>query len=236
MINLAICDDDPGVIEQLEKYINTLSDNFYNYEVFFSAEELYQYKQQQQLEFDLYILDIEIKAESGLALAKKLRQESPCALIVFLTSHSQYVYDVFEVVTFDFILKPISFEKFEKVIHKASAYLNVAKVNFVFSYRKNSFSVPCQSISYIEKSGRKAYIHTTYGKTYQCNMVLDKIWEQLDKRMFVSIHISCIVNLAEIVEIVRDELQLRDGTVLYVGRAYCQEVKLRHLNFLKEQL
>ena len=70
MINLAICDDDPGVIEQLEKYINTLSDNFYNYEVFFSAEELYQYKQQQQLEFDLYILDIEIKAESGLALAK----------------------------------------------------------------------------------------------------------------------------------------------------------------------
>ena len=105
MINLAICDDDPGVIEQLEKYINTLSDNFYNYEVFFSAEELYQYKQQQQLEFDLYILDIEIKAESGLALAKKLRQESPCALIVFLTSHSQYVYDVFEVVTFDFILK-----------------------------------------------------------------------------------------------------------------------------------
>ena len=31
MINLAICDDDPGVIEQLEKYINTLSDNFYNY-------------------------------------------------------------------------------------------------------------------------------------------------------------------------------------------------------------
>lgn len=48
MINLAICDDDPGVIEQLEKYINTLSDNFYNYEVFFSAEELYQYKQQQQ--------------------------------------------------------------------------------------------------------------------------------------------------------------------------------------------
>ncbi len=236
MLNLAICDDDSSVIEQLEEFINTLSDITFNYEVFFSAEELYRYKQQQQLEFDLYILDIEIKSESGLELAKKLRQDSPHALIIFLTSYSQYVYDVFEVVTFDFILKPISFEKFKKVIHKASKYLQAAKLNFVFSYRKNSFSIPCQSISYIEKSGRKAYIHTTHGKTYQCNMVLDKIWEQLDRRMFASIHTSCIVNLSEVMEIVRDELHLRDGTVLYVGRVYRQEIKLRHLHFLKEQL
>ncbi|MFR6171890.1 MAG: LytR/AlgR family response regulator transcription factor [Blautia sp.] len=236
MINLAICDDDPYIIEQLENFINALSDITFNYEVFFSAEELYRYKQQQKVEFDLYILDIEIKAESGLELAKKLRQDSPYALIIFLTSYSQYVYDVFEVVTFDFILKPISFEKFKKVMYKVSEYLHAAKLNFVFSYRKNSFSIPCQSISYIEKSGRKAYIHTTYGKTYQCNMVLDKIWDQLDRRMFAPIHTSCIVNLSEVIEIVKDELHLRDGKILFVGRAYRQEIKLRHLHFLKEQL
>lgn len=82
MINLAICDDDPYIIEQLENFINALSDITFNYEVFFSAEELYRYKQQQKVEFDLYILDIEIKAESGLELAKKLRQDSPYALII----------------------------------------------------------------------------------------------------------------------------------------------------------
>lgn len=43
-------------------------------------------------------------------------------------------------------------------------------------------------------------------------------------------------NLSEIVEIVRDELLLKNGETLYVGRAYRQEIKLRHLQFLKEQL
>lgn len=54
--------------------------------------------------------------------------------------------------------------------------------------------------------------------------------------MFAEIRVSCIINLSEIVEIVRDELLLKNGETLYVGRAYRQEIKLRHLQFLKEQL
>ena len=121
-------------------------------------------------------------------------------------------------------------------MHKVSGYLHMAKVNFAFSYRKNSYSIPCQSIIYIEKSGRKAFIHTNAGKIYQRNITLDKIWEQLDRHMFAEIHTSCIINLSEIAEIVRDELLLKNGETLYVGRAYRQEIKLRHLQFLKEQL
>lgn len=56
------------------------------------------------------------------------------------------------------------------------------------------------------------------------------------KRMFASIRVACIVNLSEIVQVVRDELLLKNGNTLHVGRAYRQEIKLRHLQFLKEQL
>ena len=59
---------------------------------------------------------------------------------------------------------------------------------------------------------------------------------KLDKRMFASIRVACIVNLSEIVQVVRDELLLKNGNTLHVGRAYRQEIKLRHLQFLKEQL
>lgn len=89
---------------------------------------------------------------------------------------------------------------------------------------------------YIEKLGRKALIHTNTGDIYQCNKNLDEIWSQLDKRMFASIRVACIVNLSEIVQVVRDELLLKNGNTLHVGRAYRQEIKLRHLQFLKEQL
>lgn len=37
-------------------------------------------------------------------------------------------------------------------------------------------------------------------------------------------------------QVVRDELLLKNGNTLHVGRAYRQEIKLRHLQFLKEQL
>ena len=90
--------------------------------------------------------------------------------------------------------------------------------------------------NYIEKLGRKALIHTNTGDIYQCNKNLDEIWSQLDKRMFASIRVACIVNLSEIVQVVRDELLLKNGNTLHVGRAYRQEIKLRHLQFLKEQL
>ena len=236
MLNLAICDNDPTIINELEGYLDKISDITFDYDVFFSAEESYSYKKAQKLDFDVYILDIEMGEMSGLELAKKLRKDSPHSLIIFLTSFSKYVYDVFEVVTFDFILKPISFENFSKVLHKVCDYLCMAKVNFVFGYRKNSYSIPCHSIVYIEKLGRKAFIHTNTGSIYQCNKNLDEIWLQLDKRMFASIRVACIVNLSEIIQVVRDELQLKDGNILHVGRAYRQDIKLRHLQFLKEQL
>ena len=52
--------------------------------------------------YDIYILDIEMQGMNGLELAKTIRTNEPNALIIFLTSYSEYVFDVFEVITFDF--------------------------------------------------------------------------------------------------------------------------------------
>lgn len=236
ILRLAICDDDAYIIEQIEKYISDIKYVKIDYEVFFSAEELLQYDNINNGNFDLYILDVKMKNMSGLALAKILRRTMPYALFVFLSNYSRYVFDVFEVVTFDYIIKPLTFDCFDKLIHKVINYIKITKTNFVFSYQKNSFSIPCQNIIYIRKSGRKAFIHTNNNKIYQCNITLEEIWEQLDSRMFSSIYISCIVNLSEIVEILRDKLILKNGEELYIARDYRKEIKRQHLRFLKERI
>lgn len=107
MLRLAICDDDIRIIEQIETYIEKIKNKQIEYDVFTNAEELLRY-QSQNKEYDVYMLDIEMGKMSGLNLARRLREKYANALIVFLTSYSKYVYDVFEVITFDFILKPIS--------------------------------------------------------------------------------------------------------------------------------
>lgn len=233
MLRLAICDDDRIVIEQLETYIDQIEKNKIEYDVFYSAEELYHYKTQGN-EYQLYILDIEMTRITGLKLAKMLREDSSQALIVFLTSYSQYVYDVFEVVTFDFIIKPITFERFEGLITKATEFLKISCSNFIFSYRKNTYSIPYSRICYIEKNGRKAFIHEVTGETYQFNMVLAEIWEQLDLRVFASIHTSCIINLAEIISIESEIVKMKNQEQLYVSRNYRQKIKQQHLQYLKE--
>ena len=138
---------------------------------------------------------------------------------------------MFDVNTFDFLLKPVTFEKFRKLIYKVSDYVFVSKTNFVFMHNKNQYALPYQNIIYIEKVKRKAYIHTNSGYTYECNMTVEEILKQLVTGMFVKINRGCIVNLAVIAEIVREEIHLISGETLYIARDYKMEVKEKHLNY-----
>ena len=116
------------------------------------TEELYRYKLNNELTYDIYILDIEMQGMNGLELAKTIRTNEQNALIIFLTSYSEYVFDVFEVITFDFLLKPITFKRFQKVLQIASTYLNMNKILFSFSYCKNAFR-PDLSMYIISEQG-----------------------------------------------------------------------------------
>lgn len=232
-MRIAVCDDDRAIIEQIEEYIETIHDKSLEYEVFFCAEELQRYITEQDEVFDVYILDIEMKEMSGIDFAKKFREDNANALIIFMTSHSQYVFDVFETITFDFIEKPLTFEKIKKVLEKTKKYLGVAKKSFVFSYRKNNYSIAFSNISYLEKEGRKVWVYTTDEKRYQCNMTLVEIWSRLDTETFGLLNKSLIVNISKIEGIIGKNVILQDGKKLYLSRNYKKELKKKHLDYLR---
>lgn len=234
-MNIAICDDSSSDIEKLEQILETMKTKLFEYDVFFNAEELLSYKQNYTIKYNLYILDIEMENMNGLSLAQKIRESDPKALIVFLTSFSSYVFDVFDVYTFDFIIKPITFEKIELLLKKAMNYLQLTKQLFIFSYRQNRFTICCDEIVYIEKKGRQALIYTE-SNNYRANMTIADIWTQLDPEVFAHIHNSIIVNLEYIKEIRRDELYLKNKNTLYISRMYKQELKDKHLVYTKRKL
>lgn len=232
MLRLAVCDDNEFFIEQIESYIEKLKEISIVYEVYFSAEEFYSHML--EMDFDAYFLDIEIAETSGIQLAESIRKINQYALVIFMTSYSKYVTDVFDVNTFDFLLKPITFESFKKIIYKVSDYIFTSKINFIFMHNKNQYALPCQNIIYIEKVKRKAYIHTNSGHTYECNMTMEEILKRLVTGMFVKINRGCIVNLAVIDEIVREEIHLISGETLYIARDYKMNVKEKHLNYFRK--
>lgn len=232
-MKIAICDDDDRIIEQIEQYMETINDKSLEYEVFFCAEELKQYLTEQDVNFDVYILDIEMKEMSGIDFAKKIREKNLDSLIIFMTSYSQYVFDVFETITFDFIEKPLTFEKIGKTLEKAKKYLGMAEKRFVFSYRKNNYSISFSNILYLEKEGRKVWIYTIGENMYQANMTLEEIWSQLDDEMFGLLNKSLMVNISKIEGIVGENVILQGDKKLYVSRDYKNSLKKKHFNYLR---
>lgn len=235
-MKIAVCDDDRAVIEQIEQYIEIIHDKSLEYEVFFCAEELQWYITEHDVKFDVFILDIEMKEMSGIDFAKKFREKNVNALVIFMTSHSQYVFDVFETITFDFIEKPLTFEKMKKMLEKTKKYLGIERKSFVFSYRKNNYSIAFSNISYLEKEGRRVWIYTTDDKKYQSNMTLEEIWSQLDVETFGLLNKSLIVNISKIEGIMGESVVLHDGKQLYVSRDYKKELKKKHLDYLRGQV
>ena len=172
---------------------------------------------------------------NGLELAKEIRKRDAKALFVFLTSYTQYVMDVFDVITFDYISKPITSEKLESVLLKAMHYLNLIKQDFVFQFRKNQFRVNCDDILYFEKKGRQAVIHTI-SDIYKTNMTTEELWKQLDDKVFSHIHVSYIINLGHIKAIEGDEVVLDNDERFVIARSHKQSLKEKHMEFMKRMV
>ena len=232
MLRIAICDDNRADVERLETVLDELCCYSVYYDVYFEARELIEYIALHRVNYHLYIFDIEMPDMTGLELAKEIRQRGSKALFVFLTGYSQYVMDVFDVFTFAYIQKPVTIEKLDQVLSRAVHYLEMVKHDFVFHFRKNQFRISCGDILYIEKKGRQAVIHTIT-ENFKTNMTVSEIWKQLDSRVFIHIHVSYIVNMEHLRSIERDEAVMDNGERLLVARAHMQELKEKHMEFVR---
>lgn len=232
MLKIAICDDSGVDAERVEDALDAIKDYKIEYDVFYKAGELWNQVEKNNEKYSVYILDIEMPGMTGMELAEKIRSKDQHGLFVFLTSYPEYALQAFDYVTFSYILKPITDDKMRQVIDKIMHHLNLTKKEFSFTFNKAHFRVPCEDIIYLEKTGRKLNIHTQE-KEYVTNMATKEAWNQLDDKVFVHIHSAVIINLEYVTEIRQDTVYLKDGTQLPITRAHKQNLKDRHMNFMR---
>ena len=108
MTRFTICDDEPEHGRLIGKYIKT---EYAKHVPETDIAEVVVYQSPQEMldgaieDTDIFILDIECGKSSGLDIAKEIRRLNKNAGIVFCTSHSNYVYQVFGLTPIDFIRK-----------------------------------------------------------------------------------------------------------------------------------
>ena len=229
-MRIAVCDDNPKELERIKGCFCRIQGYDLVCSYFDSTSTVMEILKTENSPYDLYILDIEMPGMNGLKLAKSIREKDSRALFVFLTSYTRYMKDVFDVVTFDFIEKPISDEKLLQILERAATYLNITSQHFSFGYRASRYSLKYDRILYIEKKGRQALIHT-FEDVYKTNMTLEEIWKQLNPKSFVHIHSSYIINLYNLDRKDNEIAIMRNGEKLHITKGYRRELAMREISF-----
>ncbi|MES2277109.1 MAG: LytTR family DNA-binding domain-containing protein [Bacteroidota bacterium] len=218
-IRCLIVDDEPLAIQLLQKHIAQL-DSFEVVATCNNAIKALELLNRQPI--DLLFLDIKMPQLSGLDLLKTLRH-SPKTILT--TAYREFALDGYELGVIDYLLKPITFDRFFKSIDRYLNLVNHAIPEVLSSseprylYLKSGhkfFKVDTRDILYAESLKDYVHIHTAE-KVIISKYRISELEKELDGKGFVRIHRSYLINLKQItaftvhdVEIGKTELPIGD--------------------------
>ena len=230
MINLAICDDDLPFTTEIEsliiKHFTSINIGFH-IDIFFDGDTLWQ-KFQQANSYDIVFLDIKMKTD-GITAARKIRANNFDTLIIYISSYTTYLQELFEVEPFRFIQKPIKKDVFHSYLSMAIKKVLSGKHIYPFYFRKTLHTIYLKNIVYFESQLHTIVIHTNdgtfhhYGKLNNVENMLTNAYPP-----FLRIHQSFLVNLQYVRSINHSTVILHDDTVLKISEHRRKEILLRY--------
>ena len=236
-IRIACCDDEK---QQLELYktmftnIEMRQDIKLNVEYFLSGNFMLERFQSEKNPFDLVYLDMYMDEKSGFDLAKEIRQNyhSDC-LILFLTNYPKYMQNSFDVRAFQYMIKPVQFDEFERKFNAARKYLEKDDKNrVVLKIDEDNVVFFTNEIYYIEKEkSSKQFLVYLEDKCVVAKGVLSAIENQLLEQHFMRTHRSYLVNMKHIRRIQKNDLVLSNGNLVPISRRKEKELKQQFMRY-----
>jgi len=179
---------------------------------------------------DLVFLDIDMPDINGLQMAEILTMKTS---IIFITAFKEYGAEAFEKDAIDYLLKPISYERFLRCISKAkrsiTEFINndhgMSQYFFVKTGTKsNHVKIIIDEIQYVTSAGNYAEIFINNDKVL-AYLTLSEIMDKLNPINFSRIHKSHIVNHKFIYSFDYSGVKLAEMLLLPIGRAYRADFK-----------
>ncbi|NCD42108.1 MAG: response regulator transcription factor [Bacteroidia bacterium] len=234
-IKCLLVDDEPLALRVVESHIEKLND----LEVVAkcrNALEAFEVIKKQRV--DLMFLDIQMPGITGLDFLKNLRHRPA---VVFTTAYRNYALEAFDLDVLDYLLKPISFERFFQCIQKYYQYAGSG--NAIYQPKdephttpesdkplyvrqgKRAIKIPTGKIYYIESLKDYLQIHT-HDEKYVVKMTLSSLENELPESSFLRIHKSFIVAIPYITALTPTRIFMGE-IELPIGRNYKMNVLSR---------
>jgi DNA-binding LytR/AlgR family response regulator len=171
-------------------------------------------------EVQLLLLDIQMPRITGIDFFKSLQQAPP---VIFTTAYPQFALDGFELNALDYLVKPISFDRFLKAAMKAKEYYELRQQNkghetsdqqtdFYIKADNRFVRLAFEDVQFVEALQNYVCIYTV-GKKYISYLTMKSVEEYLPASQFIKTHKSFIVNASKVEAIDGNEIRIAEHRI-----------------------
>lgn len=233
---IAICDDFQKDVELMALTVKRWAQKesvSVEVRTFPCAEEfLFQYEEQK--DYHILLLDVEMRGMSGIELAKKIRRENDRVEIIFITSHFEFSGEGYEVDALHYLVKPVAPDKLMEVLSKAARRLAEEPAFVTVALEGGILKLFEDDILYVEAFLHYIVIHVRSGiytegnrrtkgdigsmnPAYKIKENISAFAERLSGA-FYRTHRSYLVSLRHVVRISRTSVLLDNGAEVPLAR------------------
>ena len=192
----------------------------------FEGAEEYLFKAEQNY-YDVIFLDISMRGQNGMELARKIREKEKDVILVFVTSDASYVFDGYEVGAYRYLMKPVDEKKLWEILDYARTQNAEDNGNYILVKKDGqSVRVDLNDMLYIEAQKHYVNLYLEDQESMNIKTVFTELLQEMQEKsgIVLATHRSYAVNIEKVVRIGRTECVLTDGSVVPVSRSFYKEV------------
>ena len=234
-MRIAIVEDEVSQQQMVENYVAEWRQirRIEGKSVCFQNSESFLFFWEEDKQFDLLILDIEVGAMSGLELARKLRKEGEEVSILFITGYQEYMQYGYDVGALHYLMKPVQKEKmFEVLDHFAQGKEKQGK-KLLLETVEGKISIAPDKIWYVEAAAHRCDLFMENTRL-TLKISLGEFEELVRERTdFVKCHRSYLVNLRHVSVLGKTEVLLDDGKSIPLSRMAAKKVNTSFIRYYR---
>ena len=228
MVRIAVVEDDKNYADKLKKYLAQYQEESgrkLKIEYFEDGEDIaVDYK----CEFDIILMDIEMRFMDGMTAAEKIREMDDEVVIIFITNTPQYAMKGYMVDAMDYVLKPLAYYAFSQKIDRAIKRMAKHEEKYLsISVKGGVQKLTVSRITFVEVCDHSLFFHTLDGD-FESKGSMNDVENELPEEKFFRCNKCYLVNL-DYVDGVRDNDIIIGKELVQVSRSRRKEL-LNRLN------
>ena len=225
VIKIAICDDEKYFVDSIEKLLKIYEEK--NQQDFYIKKYIKPLHLMESLkeEFQIFFIDIEMPTMDGIELVDIIRKYDEKSIIIFVTSHSEFIGVGYEYEVQNFITKPITQIQINFEMNRALRKIGSYQQKYItLKNEKGYFKLFLSDIEYIETIKRKVSFHLRNGEQESGYFKMKDLEERLEKYNFVRCHNGIIVNVDCVESVHELTVTLYSGDQIFIPKARKQNL------------